>query len=392
MESNLIDREHQSIYQTYKRLPIVIDRAEGARIYDIDGNSYLDFLAGIAVNALGHSHPSIIAAVEAQIKKYMHVSNYFYQEPQVRLAEKIKEKSGFSKVFFSNSGTEAMEGVIKLVRRWGFRHDKTDMIAFTGGFHGRTYGALSLMDKPLYKSDMGPFLSGMKVIEYNNTEALRAEVNRKTAALVLEFVQGEGGVVSADSQFVSAIKELRDKYNFLLVADEVQAGTGRTGKFFAFQHYDIKPDIIFMAKGIGGGLPLGAIVVSEELSGVFERGMHGTTYGGNPVACAAGLAVIDELDKGIMENAGKIGEYLYWALEDLRLKYPSKILEVRGKGLMRGLHLSFDAALLVDELLKRRIIANAASGTTLRLVPPLIIGKQEVDELLTALSESLKVI
>jgi predicted acetylornithine/succinylornithine family transaminase len=388
--NDLIKREHEVIYQTYKRLPIVVSKAEGARIYDDQGNVWLDFLGGIAVNALGHSHPRIIKAVNDQVSKYMHMSNYFYQEPQILLAEKIIELTGFSKIFFSNSGTEAIEGAIKLARRWGSQLNKTEIIAFSGGFHGRTYGALSIMDKPLYKENMGPFLDGMKVIEYNNSEKLKKTVNDKTLAIVIEFIQGEGGVTTADPEFVKTIFELKKKYSFLVIADEIQAGVGRTGKFFSFEHYNVLPDIVTMAKGIGGGLPLGAILALDHLAKVWDKGMHGTTYGGNAVACAAGLVVVEELLNGVMENANRIGEYLHWNLEDIKVKFPKLVLEVRGMRFMKGLLLSFEAARLVDALLEKKVIANAASGNVLRLVPPLIITKEDVDEFISALIDCLK--
>lgn len=387
--SEMINREHNAIFQTYKRLPIEIDRAEACKIWDKEGNEYLDFLSGIAVNALGHSHPKIIDAASKQIKKYMHVSNYFYQEPQILLAEKLKEMSGFDKVFFSNSGTEAMEGAIKLVRKYSKEKNKTEIIAFSGGFHGRTYGALSIMDKPNYKVDMGPFLDGTKVIEHNNIEQLIANVNENTAAVVLEFLQGEGGIVEPSVEFVKCLNELKEKFGFLLVADEIQAGVGRTGKFFGFEHFDVKPDIVTMAKGIGGGLPLGAILARDFLQDVWSKGNHGTTYGGNAVACATGLVVLNELQNGLLESVNEVGNYLTKKLNEIKAKFPELVLEVRGRGLMLGLHLSFDAQKLVDELLTMKVIANAASGTVLRIVPPLVASKEDAEHFVAKLAYAL---
>lgn len=387
--SNLIELEKKVFFQTYKRLPIVIERAEGAKIWDVDGNEYLDFLAGIAVNALGHSHPKIIQAAKNQIDKYMHVSNYFYQEPQIRLAEKLTEVTGYSRVFFTNSGTEATEGAIKLVRKYSHDKGKTEIIAFSGGFHGRTYGALSIMDKPKYKENMGPFLPNTKVITLNDEEELERSINDKTAAVFLEFVQGEGGIVSPTKNFIDKLEELRCRYNFLIVADEIQCGVGRTGKFFGFEHFGVKPDIVTMAKGIGGGLPLGVILATEQLANVWERGNHGTTYGGNAVACATGLVVIEELLSGVMENVNTVGEYLKTKLLQLQEQFPNLIEEVRGHGLMLGLLLKFDAQLLVDELLHQQVISNAASGNVLRIVPPLIITLDEAQLFITKLHLSL---
>jgi predicted acetylornithine/succinylornithine family transaminase len=389
MANGIIDREHEAIMQTYKRLPIVIDRAEGCYIYDIDGNKYLDFLGGIAVNALGHSHPLILEAVQNQIEKYMHVSNYFYQKPQITLAEKLKEMTGMDKVFFTNSGTEATEAAIKLARKWGSQNGKKHMIAFSGGFHGRTYGALSLMDKPVYKDGMGPFLDNMKVLEYNNSDKLRQNIDEDTLALMLEFIQGEGGISQVSPEFVQTIEELRAKYGFLVIADEIQSGIGRTGKFFSYEHYGIIPDIITSAKGLGGGLPLGAIIVNEKFRNVWAKGNHGTTYGGNAVACATGYVVLDLLSKGLMKDVEQEGDYLGVKLTELKEKYEGIILEVRGKGLFRGLALTMDAALILEKLIEKKVIANATSGTILRIVPPLIAGKSEVDHFISVLDEVL---
>lgn len=386
----IFEREKHSIFQTYKRMPIAIDRALGAKVWDKDGNEYLDFLAGIAVNALGHTHPAVVKAITEQVSKYMHVSNYFYQEPQVKLAEKLVELSGLGRVFYSNSGTEAIDGAIKLARRWGHEHGKTELVAFSGGFHGRTYGALSIMDKPKYKEHMGPYLEGTKVIEHNNIAQLNEHINESTAAVFLEFVQGEGGISTPTQEFIDELIKLKTKFGFLLVADEIQAGTGRTGKFFGYEHFGVKPDVITLAKGIGGGLPLGAIIADESLANVWDKGTHGTTYGGNAVACAAGLAVVEELMGGVMDNVCKTGDYMKSRLDKLKAQYPEKILEVRGIGLMRGLLLSFDAGILVEAMLKHRVIANAASGTILRIVPPLIISNEDVDKYVDTLEICLK--
>jgi acetylornithine/N-succinyldiaminopimelate aminotransferase len=386
----LFDRESKAILQTYARLPIAVDRAEGCHVYDKSGKKYLDFLAGIAVNALGHSHPKVIEAATKQMQRYMHVSNYFYQDIQIELAEKIKKLSGYDKVFYSNSGTEAVEGAIKLARRWGNKNGKSQMIAFSGGFHGRTFGPLSLMDKPHYKAGMGPFLDNMNVIQYNKPNLLRSHLNSSIAAVILEFVQGEGGVEKTSHEFVETLFELREQHNFLIIADEIQAGAGRTGKFFGFDNFGVKPDIVTMAKGVGGGMPLGAILVQENLSEVFEKGMHGTTYGGNAVACATGMVVLDELENGLMDHVVEVGEYLHIKLEEIKEKYYKYITEVRGLGLMKGLLLNHDAGSVVRKLIENGVITNAASGYVLRMVPPLIVSKEEIDEFIEILDKSLE--
>lgn len=380
MLNDIVEREHNAMFQTYKRLDIAIDRAEGCRIYDKTGNVYLDFLAGIAVNALGHSHPKITGAITKQVARYMHVSNYFYQDIQVEFAEKLKLLSGYGRVFLSNSGTEAMEGALKLARRRGNKNGRKMIYAFTGGFHGRTYGALSIMDKPLYKEGMGPFLENTEVLPYNNIELLKQKIDAGTCAVVLEFIQGEGGLASAGDAFVAELFALRDKYGFLVIADEIQAGAGRSGQFLSFMKYDVRPDIVTLAKGIGGGLPLGAILALESLAGEWKQGNHGTTFGGNAVACAAGKAVLDELSEGLMEQVIENGKYFIEKLEAARALYPDKVTEVRGRGLMLGLALSFDSTVLLKLLIENKVIANACSGNVLRIVPPLNITKQDIDE------------
>ncbi len=388
--NNIIDREKNSIFQTYNRLPIQVDKAEGVRVYDTKGNVYLDFLGGIAVNVLGHSNPKLLKAIEEQSKKYLHLSNFFYQEPQVKLAEMLKEKTGLDRVFYANSGSETTEGALKLIRKWGSKNKKNNVIAFNGGFHGRTYGALSMMSKPLYKEGMGPFLDGISTITFNDINALRDNIDASTAGIVLEFIQGEGGIVSASNEFIEEINILKKKFNFLFVADEIQTGVGRTGKFSSYEHYNIKPDIITIAKGIGGGLPLGALIAKEEVANVWEKGMHGTTFGGNALSCACGNVVLEELNSGLQEHIVEISSYLLDKLNSLKDKHPNKIEEVRGKGLICGLALKYEARQLVEKLLAdKRIITNATSVNVLRLVPPFIITKDDVDEFITGLDECL---
>jgi predicted acetylornithine/succinylornithine family transaminase len=387
---HLIEREQASLMQTYKRLPIAIDRAEGCRIIDVDGNVYLDFLGGIAVNALGHSHPRVVEAVTYQARRYMHVSNFFYQDVQVELAEKLKSISGFDRVFFSNSGAEAIEAAMKLARRRGSRNGSYDIVGFTGGFHGRTYAPLSIMDKPLYKEGMGPFLPNTLVLPYNDVDALESRVDEHTCAVVLEFVQGEGGIAEASREFVDAIMAARERYGFLLIADEVQTGVGRTGDFFAFEHYGIRPDIVGVAKSMGGGLPLGGILTTNDVASLLERGMHGTTYGGNAVACAAGSVVVQEVMDGLLEHVRSIGSYLHSALAHLAATYPQRIREIRGRGCMQGVVLNEEAAPVVAALLDRRVIANATAGNVIRIVPPYVITRDDVDTFVAALDDVLR--
>jgi predicted acetylornithine/succinylornithine family transaminase len=388
--NQLIQAEHKHLLQTYKRLDIVPKRAEGCVIYDKNGDEYLDFLGGIAVNLLGHSHPKILNALTEQAKRYMHLSNYFYQDVQIELAEIINKLSGYSRVFFSNSGTEATEGAIKLVRRWGYLNNKSEIISFTGGFHGRTYGALSLMDKPLYKDTMGPFLENIKILPFNDISSIEDNINKNTSSVFIEFLQGEGGIVEAHPDFVNKLFELKNKFNFLVVADEVQSGVGRTGKFNFFDYYNVQPDVVTIAKGLGGGLPLGAILTTENLADVWNKGMHGTTFGGNALSCALGCVVLEELENGLMDYVITTGNYLKNSLLKLQKYFPDLILEVRGRGLMQGLLLSFEAIKLVELLLSQKIITNATSGNVLRLLPPLVITKNDIDTLNEKLEYCLK--
>ncbi len=390
LRQELLKIENENFLQVYSRLPIVVSKAEGAYIWDKDGTKYLDFLGGIAVNVLGHSHPKIIEAITIQSSKYLHLSNYFYQEAQITFAEQLTKSTNYPRVFLTNSGTESVEGALKLIRKWGNINNKNNIIAFEGGFHGRSYGALSLMDKPIYKSDMGPFLSGVTIIKYNSPEELELAVNPFTTAVFLEFLQGEGGIVGVSAEFVDKLLELKEKYNFLIVADEVQAGMGRTGKFFSFEHYNIKPDIVLVSKGLGGGLPLGAILTTEDLANVWDKSQHGTTFGGNALSCAVGKVVLEEINNSVMQNVLNIGEYFYEQLRLVKNEFPKKVKSVRGRGLMLGLELSFEAKLLLNELLKENIITNATSVNVLRLVPPLIITKEEVDLFIRGLNNSLK--
>lgn len=380
-----MEREHAVVFQTYRRISVAIDRAEGMHIYDVDGKAYLDMLGGIAVNALGHSHRRIIEAVEHQIRRYMHVSNVFYQEPQVVLAEQLVKASGYPRVFFSNSGAESTDGAMKIARRYGSATGRYDIIGFSGGFHGRTFGALSVMDKPLYKDGMGPFLPNTLVLPFNDVDALESRVDENTAAVMIEFLQGEGGITEATQEFVDAIWRLKDQYGFLVIADEVQSGIGRTGDFFAFERYGVRPDIVTIAKAMGGGLPLGGILATNEAAALLDKGMHGTTYGGNPVACVAGSVVMDEVTSGLMDHVREIGDYLNGRLREIQAVFPNLVREIRGRGCMQGIVLTQDAAPFIPKLLERGVIANATAGTVIRLVPPFILTRSDVDELHAAL-------
>ncbi len=385
-----LELEARNFFHTYKRLPLDIDRGEGAYLYTKSGDRYLDMFAGIAVNALGHAHAGMIKAIADQAGKYIHLSNYFVQEPQLTLARLLLQHSGYERVFFSNSGTEATEGAMKIARKYGVARGKNEIIGFSNGFHGRTMGALSIMDRPKYRDGYGPFLEHCRVLPFNDPAELRSSINQQTLALVLEFIQGEGGIRPATEEFVEAIVSMKKEYGFLIIADEIQAGLGRTGKLFAFERFNVRPDIVLIAKPLGGGLPLGAILGDRNVGDVLQTGTHGSTFGGNPVACAAGIVVLTELfDNGVMNNAETVGHLLKEELLRLRAEFPTLIKEVRGYGLMIGVELYRESEPVAIDLRQKRVLVNATDKTVLRIVPPLIISKQHVDEFVNAFAEVL---
>lgn len=384
---NVQELESKLFFHTYKRLSLDVERGEGCYLYTHDGKKYLDMFSGLAVNALGYAHPAVIDAVVDQVKKYTHLSNFFIQRPQIMLAERLLKLSGYDKIFFTNSGTEAIEGTIKLVRKWGKPKNKTVIFGMSNGFSGRTMGALSLMDKAKYRDGYEPFLPNVASIDFNDPEDLRRKVNADTAAVFLECIQGEGGIVGVTQEFIDALCSLRDQYGFLIVADEIQSGIGRTGKLFGFEHFGILPDVVTVAKPIGGGLPLGAILGSKTVSDVWSYGVHGTTFGGNPVACAAGIAVIDTvMNKQFIARIIKNSVYFREQVEHLQQKY-SFIKEIRVYGYMIGIELTIESAPIVDEMLQKGVLVNATANTVIRILPPLIAEKSEFDILLHTMEE-----
>ncbi|MBK9099830.1 MAG: aspartate aminotransferase family protein [bacterium] len=378
---NLIKKEEEYLLHTYKRLPIDITHGEGVYLFSKEGKKYMDFFSGLAVNSLGYGNKEILNAIESQIKKYIHLSNYYLNSPQIELAEKLVKYSGLSKVFFTNSGTEAVEASIKLVRKASGPDKK--IISFSNAFHGRTYGSLSISGKEKYKKQFEPLMPNVIQLNFNDLEELRNSIDNNTAAVYLEFVQGEGGIQVASQQFVQLLSELREKYGFIIVADEVQSGIGRTGKPFAFNHYKIIPDVIVLAKAMGGGLPLGALITNERFAEIFQTGDHGSTFGGNPVACAAGLAVIKTVfDNRLVENVEKLGSYFKSKLYSLANKYPSIITEVRGIGFMLGVELNTPCVQIVNEFLENGVLVNCTNENVVRILPPLISTKENIDHFL----------
>lgn len=386
-----VEREAANFFHTYKRIPLEIDRGEGVYLYAKDGKRYLDMFGGLAVNALGYCHPAILQAIYEQSRKYIHLSNYYLQDPQLRLAELLVKYSGYERVFFSNSGTEAIEGAMKIARKWGSINRKTDFISFSNAFHGRTLGALSMMDRPNYRDGYEPFLPNCSVVPLNDINALRKAASEKTLAVVLEFIQGEGGIRPVSHGFVDEIRILKEKLGFLLIADEIQSGVGRTGKFFGFQHYNITPDIVVVAKPIGGGLPLGAILGNTIVADVLEPGGHGTTFGGNPVACAAGVVVLHEImERGAMQNASAVGQLFKDRLCELKDEFPALVSDVRGCGLMLGTELTRDCEDIVRSMREMHVLVNCTNKNVLRFLPPLVITREHVEETIDKLRVALR--
>lgn len=386
---NLAEKESKYFFQTYKRLPLNVEKGEGVFLYT-DKGKFLDMFGGLAVNVLGYNNKKVNDAIVEQIHKYNHLSNNFYQETQINFAEKLLKLSGFERIFLSSTGTEAIEGAIKLIRKYFHSETKRELISFKGGFHGRTYGSLSLTTKEKYRKGFEPLLPGVHHLPYNSIEDLNKAVNENTAAIFLEFIQGEGGIYVADKKFVDALNDLKKKFGFLIVADCIQCGAGRTGKFLSIQHFNADVDICVTAKGVGGGLPVSAVMAKEYLNDCFHAGEHGTTFGGNPVACAAGIATLDEIESYAMKNAEETGNYLKNELLELQKKYPAKIKEVRGIGLMLGVELGeVIPEKVVENLFERKILVNLTNNNCIRLLPPLTIAKEEVNIFLKAFEESL---
>ncbi|MEI6847622.1 MAG: aspartate aminotransferase family protein [Chlorobiaceae bacterium] len=384
------DTEQKLFFHNYARLPITVTHGEGVWLIADDGTRYLDMISGIGVNALGYGDKRLIQAISSQAAKLIHASNLFMVQPQFELAEKLLALSGLSKVFFANSGTEAIEAAIKIARKWaaslGDQHKK-EVLSLSNCFHGRTYGAMSLTAKAKYVDGFEPLLPDTGMINFNDIEDLEKKVSSRTAAVFIEVVQGEGGIHRISQPFIDRLKALRLKYNFLIVADEIQAGCGRTGKFFSYMHVDADPDLVCLAKPLGGGLPLSAVIGNEKVADVFTYGNHGTTFGGNPVACAAGIAMINAIEEDrLMQNATETGSYICNELRKLAEKH-FQILEIRQYGLMVGITVDKEAKYYVEKALKKQVLVNATSQNVIRFLPPLIISQDEAQQCIVALDE-----
>ncbi|MDZ4199320.1 MAG: aspartate aminotransferase family protein, partial [Kiritimatiellia bacterium] len=365
------------VMNTYAQ-SLTLVRGKGAKVWDLEGREYLDFLAGIAVNSIGHGHPRLLRALRAQSRKLIHVSNVFYNERQPELARALSERSLHGKCFFCNSGAEANEGLIKLARLWGQDRGRYEVITMRQSFHGRTMATLTATGQDKVQKGFEPLPTGFAYAKFNDLESVRAAITPRTAAVLVEAIQGEGGVLPAAPAFFRGIRELCDRENLLMLCDEVQCGMGRTGTWFAYQAYGVEPDAFSLAKGLGGGFPIGAIVAGPKLSDVFHPGHHATTFGGTPLACAAALAVIETIEEeGLLRNAEQTGALFMDLLKNIARKH-SFVTEIRGRGLMIGMALDRPAAGLEAILRKNGLLAIATAGTVIRFLPPLIVTPVQI--------------
>lgn len=374
-------KKEESLYvaQLYKRFPLTIVKGEGVYVYDDEGNKYLDFASGIAVNSLGYAHPRIIEALTSQAKDLMHISNLYYIKPQVELAKKLVELTGLSKVFFCNSGTEAVEASLKFARRWGKDKGKFKFISTVNSFHGRTFGSLSVTGQKKYQEPFEPLIDGVTFINYNDSDALEKELKKGDyAGVILEPIQGEGGINPARKEFLQSARYLCDTYESLLIFDEVQTGIGRTGSMFAFQNFDVLPDILALAKGLGGGFPIGATVINDKVAQSLHYGDHASTFGGNPLATAVARVVLEETEK-LLPHIKRVGAFLEELLKE-KISPLDNVLEIRGIGLMYGIDVKPSARDICERCIKERLLVITCGNNTVRIVPPLVINEQEIEK------------
>lgn len=385
--------EASALCRTYARYPLAVSRAEGTKLYTPEGRVYTDLLAGIAVCNLGHSHPELVEVICAQAGKLIHVSNLFYQEEQVALAKSLLGTSHLQRVFFCNSGAEANEGAIKLARRYmreGRGEERFEIITLSGSFHGRTLATLTATGQDKIKTGFGPLPEGFITVPFADLEAMEAAMNERTAAVLIEMIQGEGGVKPLPEDYVRGLAALCAAKGVLLIVDEIQTGVGRTGKFWAHQHAGLKPDIVTVAKGLAGGLPMGAVMCTEEVSKGFPPGSHGTTFGGNALISAVASKVIEIIERDdLCGRAARMGDWLRGRLEGFRSRFPEKIAEVRVHGLMVGIELTHPGAEVWKELLGQGFVLNLTQDTVLRLLPPLVITEEELEAFCQALESIL---
>lgn len=382
-DEQIYESDKRDYLPVFARYQIVLDHGEGVYVYDTHGKKYVDFLGGIAVNVLGHNHPALVKAVAEQAGKMIHCSNLYYTQVQADAAEKLTKLSGFGKVFFGNSGAEVNEGAIKVARKYAhtISPDKSQIITALHSFHGRTLATLTATGQPKYQEGFGPLPAGFDYVEYNNIEALEKMMSENTAAVMLEPIQGEGGVHVPTAEYLKKVRALCDKYNAVLIFDEIQTGIGRTGEFFAYDKFGVKPDVVTLAKGLAGGVPIGAFITSDKIADVLHAGDHGSTFGGNPLACAAADVVLATVgNEAFLKHVEEMGYYMKSRLEAIKAKFPTLVKEVRGVGLILGMEINKPGRDIVNACLEKGSIINCTAGNVLRFVPPLIVEKEHIDE------------
>jgi acetylornithine/N-succinyldiaminopimelate aminotransferase len=389
--AEIVELAHANLINTYGCMPLAFVRGSGVYLYDAEGNRYLDFFCGLAVTSLGHGNPRVVNAIKDQADKLTHVCNVFHTEPMARLAARIGKAFGDGRVFFANSGAEANEAALKLARRWGHGNGgRFEFIATQGSFHGRTFATLSATGQEKYHLGFLPLVPGFKLVPYDDIAAIERSISDQTVAVMVEPIQGEGGVVVPQPDYLARLRDLCDRAKLLLIVDEVQTGMGRTGKLFGYQHSGIKPDIITLAKALGGGVPIGAMVAKAEIAAVLTPGTHGSTFGGNPIACAAALGVFDALEQdGAIANAAEVGGYLIKRLREIAKECPN-VREVRGAGMIIGVVLNHPAKPAVDACFAERLIVNGTADNVLRLLPPLILTRAEADAGLAIIERAIR--
>jgi predicted acetylornithine/succinylornithine family transaminase len=389
-----IDDSARYLMNTYNRYPIMVRKGRGAKVWGADETEYLDFVGGIATNVLGHCHPKVVVAIQKQTQRLMHVSNLYHTKPQIKLAKLLVNNSFADKVFFCNSGAEAIEAAIKLARKYASEHrpgKRHDIITAQHSFHGRTMGALSATGQEKLQKGFAPLAPGFRHVPFGDIDALAAAMDRETCAVLLEPIQGEAGVRVPPFDYLAKVRQLCTEHGALMVLDEVQTGMGRTGTLFAYEHWGITPDIMTLAKGLGGGFPIGAMLATEQVASVFHPGDHASTFGGNPVACAAGVATLETLIDGgfILDQCRRMGTRLMKKLNAMREEFPSVVMDVRGMGLLLGMEVTRECGPIVLSCLERGLLINCTAGNVLRFMPPLIVQEREIDHMATTLEQVL---
>lgn len=388
----LIDESSLYIMNTYKRFPVILRKGRGMKVWGADGKEYLDFVGGIAVNILGHCHPRVVIAIQKQAQRLLHVSNFYHIAPQIRLAKLLVQHTFADKVFFCNSGAEANEAAIKLARKYAKENinpDCFEIITAENSFHGRTLATLTATGQKKFQKGFEPLVPGFKHVPFNDVDAVKKAIKKETCAIMLEPIQAEGGVIVANKDYLKEVRKLCDEHNLLLILDEVQTGMGRTGKFFAYEHFGITPDIMTVAKGLGGGVPIGAMLATDKVALAFQPGNHATTFGGNPLVCAAAIATIETLleDGFILDQCNRMSEYFIERLVNLREKFPTLIMNIRGLGLLLGMELTRECSPIVNECLELGVLVNCTAEKVLRFIPPLIVQKKDIDQLMHVLEK-----